>query len=127
MGGALAIATIATFDVFDGACPFYGVPDLTKFDLGNIRCKVFAQFGDLDRAKGFSDPETAKNLENSALRRGVDFKLKIWENADHAFMNQDSPNYNSHVAEEAIIETCDFFNSCNPIKASKGIFDFCCS
>jgi carboxymethylenebutenolidase len=111
MGGALTIATIASFNVFDGAVPFYGVPDLTKFDLSNVKCPVVAHFGDLDQAKGFSDPEAAKNLEKNALEKGVNFKLRMWENVDHAFMNQDSHRYNADAAEKAIVETCEFFMS----------------
>ena len=112
MGGALAIATISTFgEAFDGAAPFYGVPDLTKFDLANAKCAILAHFGDLDQAKGFSDPETAKNLEKVAQEKGCKFTLRMWENVDHAFMNQDSQRYNADAAAKALAETVEFFKS----------------
>lgn len=112
MGGALTIATLSTFNnIFSGAVPFYGIPDLTKFDVGNIKCPVIANFGTLDSAKGFSDPEAAKNLEKIAKEKNIDFKLNMWENVDHAFMNQDSKNYNAEAAGKAIVETCEFFKS----------------
>jgi len=112
MGGALTIATISTFgDDFDGAAPFYGVPDLTKFDLGNAKCAILAHFGDLDKAQGFSDPTTAKNLEKVATDKGCKFTLRMWENVDHAFMNQDSQRYNSDAAAKALSETVEFFKT----------------
>jgi carboxymethylenebutenolidase len=112
MGGALTIATISTYGtIFDGAAPFYGVPDLTKFDIGNAKCSILAHFGDLDKHAGFSDIATAKNLESVALAKGLNFKLRIWENVDHAFMNQDSPRYNSEAASKALAETVEFFKS----------------
>jgi len=37
MGGALAIATLANTDQIDAGCPFYGIPDLTHINLGNVK------------------------------------------------------------------------------------------
>jgi len=112
MGGAITIASIANFgEAFDGAAPFYGIPDLSKFDIGNAKCAILAHFGDLDKAKGFSDPEAAKNLEQIALDKGCKFKLRMWENVDHAFMNQDSQRYNADAAEKALTETVEFFKT----------------
>ena len=46
MGGALVIAAIATgVDVFAAAAPFYGVPDLSKFNLASVKTPVLAHFG----------------------------------------------------------------------------------
>ncbi len=74
MGGALTIATISTFgEIYDGAAPFYGVPDMTKFDIGNAKCEILAHFGDLDKALGFSDIDTAKKLETIAKDKGCKF------------------------------------------------------
>lgn len=112
MGGALTIASIATFgDAFNGAAPFYGIPDLSHFDLGNVKCPILAQFGDLDQAKGFSDPEAAKNLETVAKSKNLNFTLHMWENVDHAFMNQDSHRYHADAAAKALAETVEFFKS----------------
>ena len=62
MGGALTIASVATIPGFDAAAPFYGIPDLTKFDVSKITCKFEAHFGEKDDHKGFSDPESAEKL-----------------------------------------------------------------
>jgi carboxymethylenebutenolidase len=111
MGGALTIANLASSDVFSAGVPFYGVPDLSFFKLENIKVPVLAHFGDLDMAKGFSDPDTARNLEAKAKEAGVNFTLHMWEGGNHAFMNQDSPNYNSDIAAKALNETVEFFKN----------------
>jgi carboxymethylenebutenolidase len=46
MGGALSIAAVASGSEFSAAIPFYGVPDLTKVPLANIKIPVLAHFGD---------------------------------------------------------------------------------
>ena len=57
--------------------PFYGIPDLKKYLLSNIKAPVFAYFAEKDQIKGFSDSESAKNLEKLAKEAKVDFTLKI--------------------------------------------------
>lgn len=109
MGGALAIASLTIPNVFDAGVPFYGIPDLSKYKLENIKVPVLGHFGELDKAVGFCDVAAAKNLEEKAKAAGVNFTLHIWEGADHAFMNQDSKNYNPTVAKDALEETVEFF------------------
>jgi len=109
MGGALTIASVASGSEFSAAVPFYGVPDLTKVPLANIKIPVLAHFGDKDEAKGFSDPETAHKLEAAAKEAGVDFTLHMWS-AGHAFMNQANPKtYDPEIAKQALHETLEFF------------------
>lgn len=110
MGGALAIAAICTYpDRFHAAAPFYGIPDLKTFDVANIKCPVLLNFAELDDAKGFSDPESAKNLAQRMTEKGVDNRLIIWEKAQHAFMNQDSSRFDQETSEKARKETIEFF------------------
>lgn len=110
MGGALTIAAIANAtDEFAAAVPFYGVPDLSKLNLANIKIPVLAHFGETDEAKGFSDPETAHKLEAAAKEAGVNFTLHMWA-AGHAFMNQANPQvYKPDIAKLALAETSEFF------------------
>ena len=99
MGGALTLAAIANSNEFSAAVPFYGVPDLSKVPIANIKVPVLAHFGDKDEAKGFSDPETAHKLEAAAKAAGIDFTLHMWA-AGHAFMNQANPHtYDAEIAK----------------------------
>jgi dienelactone hydrolase len=45
MGGALAIAAATENQDFDAVAPFYGIPDLTKFDLSKIQSRFEGHFG----------------------------------------------------------------------------------
>jgi carboxymethylenebutenolidase len=111
MGGALTLAAIANSDEFAAAAPFYGVPDLTKVNVANIKIPVLAHFGDKDEVKGFSDPETAYKLEKAAKDAGINFTLHMWE-AGHAFMNKANVHcYNEEVAKAALAETVEFFKN----------------
>jgi carboxymethylenebutenolidase len=99
MGGALTLAAVANSTEFSAAVPFYGVPDLSKVPIANIKVPVLAHFGDKDDAKGFSDPETAHKLEAVAKEAGIDFTLHMW-GAGHAFMNQSNPHvYDAEIAK----------------------------
>jgi dienelactone hydrolase len=47
-----------------------------------------------------------QNLEKAAKEAGVDFTLKIWQEAGHAFMNRaNSAYYNEEVSKKAMEET----------------------
>lgn len=109
MGGALTIASICFWGkLFSASAPFYGIPNLNVWDLKKITCPVFLNFAELDDLKGFSDPESARELEKKMKEIGVDVVLKVWENSKHAFMNQDSDRYNKDVAEQALGEVAVF-------------------
>ncbi|EGR27889.1 hypothetical protein IMG5_187330 [Ichthyophthirius multifiliis] len=109
LGGALAFAALASSNVFDAGAPFYGIPDLNKFPVQNMKAPIQAHFGSLDNSKGFSDPDSARNVEKQAQQDGLQFELIIWENGKHAFMNQDSENYDADIAQKALEKTTEFF------------------
>lgn len=108
MGGALSLAAASVSTEFDVALPYYGIPDQTYFPVKNIKCPVYLQVGSLDDLKGFSDPETCLNIQKVAKEAGVNFEIKIWEGAKHAFMNQDSEKFNLEVAKQSINETTEY-------------------
>jgi carboxymethylenebutenolidase len=111
MGGALTIASVASLQGFSAAAPFYGIPDLKTYSPSSIQVPVLAHFGELDSLKGFSDKEAALNLEKEMKAAGVNFTLRIWPGANHAFMNQDSVNYLADTANQALEITCQFFKT----------------
>ena len=62
---------------------------MKTFDVTKINCSMLLQFGRNDHSKGFSDPESAENLQKTMKAAGVDSELDIYENCGHAFMNRD--------------------------------------
>ena len=109
MGGALTIAGIYFWGkLFSAAAPFYGIPDLSQWDINKITCPVALNFAELDKAVGFSDPGSARSLEKKLKDAGKDASLKVWENVDHAFMNQDGPNYHKETAGLALDDVAGF-------------------
>lgn len=113
MGGALAIAALSkdSKGIFSAGAPFYGIPDANYFKIEDVKVPVLGHFGELDEHKGFSDSDSAKNLESKAKAAGVNFTLHLWEGADHGFMNPDRQHYNSEVAQKALEETVEFFKT----------------
>lgn len=110
MGGALTLATAASTTELSAALPYYGVPDQSFFPVTNIKCPVLLQIGRLDDLAGFSDEETGRKVCEIAVSNGVDFELKLWENAKHAFMNQDSEKFNKEVSKESLEYSTGFLN-----------------
>jgi len=109
MGGALSIAAVCFWGKLFSACaPFYGIPDMNACNAKKIACPIYLNFAELDDVKGFSDPESARDLEKKLKEAGADVRIKIWEKAGHGFMNQDSPNYRKEVALLAQEELLEF-------------------
>lgn len=109
MGGALSIAAACYWGKrFSASAPFYGIPEMKDWDAKNIGCLVYLNFAELDQVQGFSDPDSAKELQKKLKDAGADVTLKIWEQAGHSFMNQDNPNYKRDMAEAALVELVAF-------------------
>lgn len=108
MGGALSLATASSSTEVELVIPFYGIPDQKYFPVENIKCPVLFQSGDQDALMGFSDPEYVNSIKEKALKAGVKFESILYKNANHAFMNQDSENYNQNVTEEATQKLDEF-------------------
>ena len=75
MGGALTIAAMTLNSNIDAGAPFYGIPDLTKFDLSKITKPIQAHFGELDSHKGFSAPEDGLKLEAKGKELGLNIQV----------------------------------------------------
>lgn len=111
MGGALVIAAAANCHDIDAAVSFYGVPDLSSVPVEKIQCPIIAHFAEKDQAKGFSDSTARDNLDAALKKGGVKYEIKTWEGVDHAFMNQDGPNYNAETCKQAHDQTVDWFKA----------------
>jgi len=90
MGGALTLATAALTKHVDVAVSFYGIPPAALCDLRNIKVPVQAHFGELDNLKGFSDPDSAQQLESKLKQASIPFEVYLYPGQGHAFMNGDA-------------------------------------
>lgn len=111
MGGALVISSLCNGVKADGGVQFYGIPDLTTNDINNITCPVLGIFGEKDDHFGFSDVDSAKKLESTMKDAGKNYSLSIYEGAQHAFMNQDSPRHDPESYKLALAQTVEFIKS----------------
>lgn len=106
MGGALTFASLSAIEGFGCGSPFYGICDQKYFPVGKIKVPVLAHFGEDDDLVGFSDAQSAKNLKEAAYKDNVDFRLRLYPHAGHAFMNRDRPlKHKPQVAAAAFKET----------------------
>eukprot|EP01024_Parvocaulis_polyphysoides_P001511 TRINITY_DN10413_c0_g1_i1.p1 TRINITY_DN10413_c0_g1~~TRINITY_DN10413_c0_g1_i1.p1 ORF type:complete len:269 (-),score=54.62 TRINITY_DN10413_c0_g1_i1:306-1112(-) len=86
MGGALCFAAAQHAGV-DAAAAFYGIPNPAICTPEQIKVPFQASFGMLDTMKGFSDPETGKQVEKRMKDAGCDSEFFYYEGAGHAFLN----------------------------------------
>uniref|UniRef100_A0A0G4HN60 Dienelactone hydrolase domain-containing protein n=1 Tax=Chromera velia CCMP2878 TaxID=1169474 RepID=A0A0G4HN60_9ALVE len=94
MGGALTIAAgVKCPDHFACAAPFYGVPPQEYFDYSTMKVPVQAHFGAEDKLEGFSDPATAKKLEEALKKAGCEHEVHLYDGVGHAFMNGMVPEW----------------------------------
>jgi len=108
MGGALSIASAVRVPGVDAISAFYGIPDSKHFDVTTIKCPVQTHFGNQDKAKGFSDPETANQLEAKLKTTGIVLDFNRYD-ADHAFMNTTNAKYKKELDDIVWQKTINFF------------------
>lgn len=103
MGGRIVLQqAVDNADVFAAACPFYGALD--DVDPASVRVPLCGSYG----ARDTSIPAAGVRAFWSALK--VPNQLKIYDNAGHAFFDDQRPSYVASAAEDAWTRTIDFFN-----------------
>ena len=88
LGGALTFATAANVPGLACAVPFYGVPDLSKLDLGKVTAPIQAHFAGND---DWASPDKARQIQKDLEAKGKSMELYVYEGAGHAFMRQSDP------------------------------------
>ena len=48
MGGALTVVALANIPDIDAVSPYYGVPEISEMNFSNVKCPVWAVFGEND-------------------------------------------------------------------------------
>ena len=108
LGGALTIASAANLPGIACAVPFYGVPDLSKIDLGKVTAPILAHFAEHD---DWASPEKARQIEKDLKARGKSIELHVYEGAGHAFMrDSDKTKYHEPSATKAWARTKAFLH-----------------
>jgi carboxymethylenebutenolidase len=106
LGGALTIASAANIPGIAAAVPFYGVPDLSKLDLGKVTAPILAHFAERD---DWASPEKARRIEADLKAKGKAIELHVYEGAGHAFMrDSDKTKYHEPSATKAWSRTMAF-------------------
>jgi len=106
MGGALALFAAGKLPgMFSAVVPFYGIPDASKVDLGQVKAPVLGHFANTD---GWCTPELVNGLEKKLASVGTQAVFHRYD-AQHAFANEKRPDvYSPDDAEAAFARTFGF-------------------
>ena len=86
--------------------PFYGVPDLSKIDLGKITAPVLMHFAHID---DWASPDKGRQIAAELHAKGKTAELHVYEGAGHAFMrDSDKTKYHEPSAKKAWARTMAF-------------------
>jgi carboxymethylenebutenolidase len=78
--------------------PFYGHLTHSLDEVSQIKCPVFAFYGQNDKTLVFDVPEIEKLMEEA----GVNFEYKIYQNCGHAFFNDTNlKTFNKEAADDS--------------------------
>ena len=104
-GGAIANAMAVSDSLLNAAVPYYG-RQAAAVDVPKIKAKLMLQYAGMDERVNEGIPAYEAALKENK----IDYKLYIYEGAQHAFNNDSSPaRYNAEVAKLAWDRTITFF------------------
>ena len=106
-GGSMAFYTATKFSAeIAVAAPFYGVVlDEWLEAVTDITIPVYLFFGDADP---FIPSDRVKQIKSRFQELGKNYKLKIYENADHGFFCHERSSYNQLAAEDSWHKLTEF-------------------
>lgn len=105
MGGALTIAAAANIPKLAAGASFYGLPDLSKVSLDNLKAPILSHVAKRD---DWVKPENAIALRDKLRGEGKTMDVEVYE-ADHAFVNDTRPEvYSPDNAKLALDRTYAF-------------------
>ncbi|MGI9107571.1 MAG: dienelactone hydrolase family protein [Pyrinomonadaceae bacterium] len=108
MGGALSLYAASKNRQVSACVVFYGGHPKVVPDLENLRAPVLGLYAGRDTS---ATPEGARELEAKLKLLGKEVEIHIYEDADHAFFNDDRPEvYQPRAAADAWQRTLRFFH-----------------
>jgi carboxymethylenebutenolidase len=107
MGGALSLYAASKNEQVGACVVFYGGHPKVKPDLENMRAPLLGFYAERD---DFATPALARELEAKLTSLGKSAEIHVYDNADHAFFNDDRPEvFNATAAADAWQRTVRFF------------------
>jgi len=85
-GGTLAMYFAGKFpEMIDASLPFYGLPQLTKIDVQNIKVPIFFILAEKDE---FVNNNEVIDMAKTVWKNGTDVQVKVFSGVTHAFLNE---------------------------------------
>jgi carboxymethylenebutenolidase len=107
MGGALSLYAASKNERVGACVVFYGAHPKVKPDLENMRAPLLGFYAEHDT---FATPALAHELEAKLTSLGKSAEIHVYDNADHAFFNDDRPEvFNATAAADTWQRTIRFF------------------
>jgi carboxymethylenebutenolidase len=106
MGGGLSALLACEESELSAAAVYYGNAPAAEKIVG-IRCPVMGFYGGLDQRVNAGLPA----FEAAMKAAGKDFSYKVYECANHAFFNDDSPAYDVDASRDSFARLLGFFAS----------------
>ena len=121
MGGTLAFLSACRIPEIAATAPFYGAGMVARPDwasqpragneppikyVAHLNAPVLGFFGAKD---SFIPVAEVNKLRDELGRAGKAAEIVLYDDADHAFMNEDRPSYHPEHASEAFAKTIAFF------------------
>jgi carboxymethylenebutenolidase len=108
MGGALSLFAASRNPDIDACVVFYGGHPNVKPDLENLKAPVLGLYAGRD---GFVTPDAVRELDRKLTQLGKAHRFHTYEDADHAFFNDERPEvYNGTAAQDAWQRTIQFLH-----------------
>lgn len=105
MGGRLVLMSSLVEDRLGAAIAFYGSP-LTPDVAPGIKAPLLGLYGNQD---GGIPVESVEAMQAALVEAGIEHEIYIYENAQHAFFNDDRPaSYNADAAADAWEKSLDW-------------------
>ncbi|HLL17135.1 MAG TPA: dienelactone hydrolase family protein [Pyrinomonadaceae bacterium] len=107
MGGALSLYAASKNEQVGACVVFYGGHPKVEPDLERMRAPLLGLYAERD---DFATPALARELEAKLKSLGKSAEIHVYDDADHAFFNDERPEvYNPTAAADAWQRTVRFF------------------
>jgi carboxymethylenebutenolidase len=90
----------------DAGVPFYGTPAKPEL-IKNIKAPLLIQLAELDKRVNAYWPD----YEAALKKDSINYKMHMYEKANHGFHNDSTARYNPEMAELAWQRTLNFFTT----------------